>query len=76
MSTEEAIAGPDGEDGDLTAEQATQLGLRLLQLRDFGSELDALVARYRTVGEGRPGARRVHLGYVATPVELDPPTEA
>jgi DNA-binding transcriptional ArsR family regulator len=46
------------------------------QLRDFGSELDALVARYRTVGEGQPAARRVHLGYVATPVELDPPTEA
>lgn len=45
------------------------------QLGAFADELDALVARYRSVGDGDPHARRVHLGYVATPVELDPPTE-
>jgi DNA-binding transcriptional ArsR family regulator len=46
------------------------------QLRDFGAELDALVARYRAAGEGEPRARRVHLAYLASPVELDPPAEA
>ena len=37
--------------------------------------LDALLARYRSVDEGDPRARRVHLGLVASPVVLDPPSE-
>jgi DNA-binding transcriptional ArsR family regulator len=45
------------------------------QLTAFHDELETLLARYREIGEGDPRARRVHLGYTASPVELDPPAE-
>jgi len=45
------------------------------RLSELHAELDALLARYRSIDEGDPRARRVHLGLVASPVELDPPSE-
>lgn len=46
------------------------------QLGAFTRELDELVARYRTAGEGDPDARRVHLTLHASPVDLAPPGAA
>ena len=43
------------------------------QLEDLDAELDALIGRYRTVGDGDPRARRVHLSLYANPAELTPP---
>jgi DNA-binding transcriptional ArsR family regulator len=36
-------------------------------------ELDALLARYRTVGHGAPDARRIHVHTFASPVDLEAP---
>ena len=46
------------------------------QLVELNGELDALIARYRTVGDGDPRARRVHLSLYANPAELTPPEPA
>ena len=43
------------------------------QLVELDAELDALIGRYRTVGDGDPRARRVHLSLYANPAELTPP---
>ena len=43
------------------------------QLIELNGELDALIARYRSVGDGDPRARRVHLSLYANPAELTPP---
>ncbi|MCS5733718.1 helix-turn-helix domain-containing protein [Herbiconiux daphne] len=41
-----------------------------LRLRD---ELDALLARYRTIGEGEPAARRLHVTTHTSPLDPTPP---
>jgi len=46
------------------------------QLVELNGELDALIARYRTLGEGDPRARRVHLSLYANPADLTPPETA
>lgn len=48
----------------------------LEQLQQLRADLAALVQRYRTVGEGEPSARRVHVYTLLRPslLEADPPT--
>jgi hypothetical protein len=41
------------------------------QARAMRDELDAVVARYRRVGQGNPAARRVAMYAVMYPVDLD-----
>lgn len=43
------------------------------QIGELEAELDALLARYRTIGEGDPRARRVHISFTANPADLTPP---
>ena len=43
------------------------------QLVQLNRELDTLIARYRTLGEDDPRARRVHLSLYANPADLTPP---
>jgi DNA-binding transcriptional ArsR family regulator len=41
------------------------------QMRDLNTRLDALLAEYRTVGEGDPRARRASVNTFARPMDLD-----
>jgi DNA-binding transcriptional ArsR family regulator len=43
------------------------------QLSAFSAELSALVAKYRSAGDGDVAARAVHIVVQATPVDVDPP---
>lgn len=67
-------------EADWPAEWVDRLGLDdfLLtvtpdQLAAFDAELDALVARYRGLGDGEAGARRIHIVVQSAPVDLAPP---
>ncbi|MDQ1128480.1 helix-turn-helix domain-containing protein [Microbacterium sp. SORGH_AS_0888] len=46
------------------------------QARAMQAELDALLARYRSIGEGDPRARRVHVYIFTSPLELTAPDDA
>jgi DNA-binding transcriptional ArsR family regulator len=41
------------------------------QVRDMYAEIDAIVKRYRRVGQGNPAARRVSVWTVMYPIDLD-----
>lgn len=52
------------------------LTLTATQLAAFSAELSALVAEYRSAGDGDWAARAVHIVVQATPVDLEPPHAA
>lgn len=72
---QDALAEWPGEWVDALGLMDAMVTVDPAQMRELQAEFSALLARYRHVGDDRPGARKVSVHFYAAPTDLTPPRD-